>query len=182
MTMLASQRWRLMVEEEHAQSDAMRGAVPPPEDHWRPYASNFRDDPRRAGDLMVQRLLELLGPNDTLLDVGAGGGRLALPLALHCRGVVAVEPSASMSSVLQQQAQESDIKNVSLVQSSWEDARGLGPVLPRRICSQGDRRFHPKAGLSRPPAGGDNRLQRSSPEPDISLVAASSRAGTPGLA
>ena len=112
-----------MVEEEHAQSDAMRGAVPPPEDHWRPYADNFRDDPRRADDPMVQRLLKFLGPNDTLMDVGAGGGRLALPLALHCRGVVAVEPSASMASVLQQQAQESGINNVSLAQSSWEDAQ-----------------------------------------------------------
>ena len=121
--MLASQRWRLMVEEEHAQSDAMRGAVPPPEDHWRPYADNFRADPRRADDPIVQHLLKFLGPNDTLMDVGAGGGRLALPLALHCRAVLAVEPSASMASVLQQQAQEFGIDNVSLAQSSWEDAQ-----------------------------------------------------------
>lgn len=123
MTMLPSQRWRLMVEEEHAQSDAMRGAVPPPEDHWRPYAANFRADPRRADDPVVQSLLQFLGPNDTVMDVGAGGGRLALPLALHCRGVVAVEPSESMASVLQQQAEESGIDNVTLAQSSWEDAQ-----------------------------------------------------------
>ncbi|MFQ6030781.1 MAG: class I SAM-dependent methyltransferase, partial [Dehalococcoidia bacterium] len=111
-----------MVEEEHAQSEAMRGAAPTPEDHWRPYAANFRADPRRADDPMVQHLLRFLGPDDTLMDVGAGGGRLALPLALHCRDVVAVEPSASMASLLMQQAQDSGIHNVSLVRSLWEDA------------------------------------------------------------
>ena len=46
--MLATERWRQMIEVEHAQSDEMRGAVPPPTDHWRPYAANFRADPRRA--------------------------------------------------------------------------------------------------------------------------------------
>lgn len=120
--MLATERWRHMVEVEHAQSDELRGSVPPPTDHWRPYAAQFRADPRRSGDALVDYLLEFVGPDDTVMDVGAGGGRLALPIALKCRSLVAVEPSESMASVLTQQAQESRIENVSVVQNEWQDA------------------------------------------------------------
>ena len=121
--MLATERWRHMVEVEHAQSDEMRGAVPPPADHWRPYAAQFREEPSRSGDPLVERLLEFVETGQTVLDVGAGGGRLALPIALKCRSLVAVEPSASMASVLTKQAQESGIENVSVVQEEWQDAR-----------------------------------------------------------
>ena len=120
--MLATERWRHMVEVEHAQSDELRGAVPPPTDHWRPYAAQFRADPRRSGDALVDHLLEFVGPGDTVMDVGAGGGRLALSIALKCRSLVAVEPSESMASVLTQQAQESGIGNVSVLQEQWQDA------------------------------------------------------------
>ena len=58
--MLATERWRHMVEVEHAQSDEMRGAVPPPADHWRPYAAQFREEPSRAGDPLVESLLEFV--------------------------------------------------------------------------------------------------------------------------
>ena len=120
--MLATERWRHMVEVEHAQSDELRGAVPPPTDHWRPYADQFRAEPRRSGDDLVDHLLEFVGRDDTVMDVGAGGGRLALPIALKCRSLVAVEPSESMAAVLTEQAQESGIENVSVVQEQWQDA------------------------------------------------------------
>ena len=120
--MLASQRWKAMIEEEHAQSERMRGAVPPPEDHWRPYAQQFKADPRRAGDPLVNRLLHEIAPHNTVIDVGAGGGRLALPLALRCRHVTAVEPSASMVAVLRQQISNYSIQNVSVVEAAWGDA------------------------------------------------------------
>ena len=111
-----------MVETEHAQSERMRGQVPPPTDHWQPYAQHFKADPHRTDDLLVNRLLKEVTPNSSMLDVGAGGGRLSLPMALHCRQVVAVEPSASMGTVLLQQASEFSIPNVSLVEATWESA------------------------------------------------------------
>ena len=82
--MLASELWRKMVEEEHAQSDARRGAEPPPSDHWAPFAANFAADPHRSDDQLIGPLGRDLEPTDTLMDVGAGGGRHALPLALRC--------------------------------------------------------------------------------------------------
>ena len=110
-----------MVREEHAQSDRMRG-TPPPVDHWVPYAQQFVADPRRADDPLVAALRQLVQPHHVLMDVGAGAGRMALPLALSCRHVVAVEPSASMAATLVQQAASEVIKNISVVQSTWQDA------------------------------------------------------------
>lgn len=121
--MSATQRWKELVEAEHAQSERMRGAIPPPKDHWRPFAQQFRADPRRTDDPLVNRLLQEVEPHHTLMDVGAGGGRLALPLATKCAKVVAVEPSASMCQVLRDQASESGIENVNLVESGWDEAQ-----------------------------------------------------------
>ena len=71
---------------------------------------------------MVERLRSRLQPDDTLLDVGAGGGRLALPLALSCRSVTAVEPSPSMCAVLRETAEENGI-DVGVVEAEWADAQ-----------------------------------------------------------
>ena len=119
--MTAIERWREMILREHAQSDSMK-PEPREADFWNPYARNFRTDPRREGDELLDFLLPQVTPEDTLIDVGAGGGRLALPLALHCRRVVAVEPSPSMCAVLRETAAEHNIDNVSLIESDWLNA------------------------------------------------------------
>ena len=120
--MTAIERWNHMVRIEHEQSDRMRGLTPPPADHWTEYAREFRADPRRTSDPVMEHLLERVSPGQTVIDVGAGGGRLALPLALHCRRVVAVEPSPSMGEVLREAAAEFDVPNVDVVEADWKDA------------------------------------------------------------
>ena len=119
--MKSAQRWKAMVEAEHAQSDGMRWELPP-SDHWLKSAERFKADPRRTDDLLVDRLLEHVESHQTVLDVGGGAGRLTLPLALRCRHVTVVEPSPGMASALLQQTEEYGIHNVSLVRSRWEDA------------------------------------------------------------
>ncbi len=116
-----------MVEAEHAQSERMRRHEPPPSDHWQPHAHRFKADPRDAGDPMLDRLKQELQPGYTLLDVGAGAGRLCLPLSYGCRRAVAVEPSPSMAQLLKQQVSDLSIRNVSVVQAAWEDAV-VGPA------------------------------------------------------
>lgn len=120
-SMKPSQQWSAMIEAEHAQSERARGE-PPATDHWRPYSHHFVADPHRSGDPTVEVLLQHITAQHTIIDVGAGAGRLALPLALHCRRVVAVEPSDSMASLLLLQAQEHHIYNISLVRATWEEA------------------------------------------------------------
>ena len=110
-----------MIDVEHAQSESVRGS-PPPDDHWIPYSQQFKADPRRSDDPLLDRLSAEVSSHHTVIDVGAGAGRLALPLALRCRHVTAVEPSGSMAAVFLEQAEEYDIDNVTLVRSSWEQA------------------------------------------------------------
>ena len=110
-----------MVDAEHAQSEGIREA-PPPQDHWKHLAKQFVADPHRTDDPLVQGLLTQIEPEDTIIDVGAGAGRLALPLALNCKHVVAVEPSPSMGELLIEQASEHRIENISLIQAGWEEA------------------------------------------------------------
>ena len=56
-----------------------------------------------------------------VLDIGAGPGTLAIPLAPHIREVTAVEPGAGMVEILRQQAQRDGIGNIICVQKLWED-------------------------------------------------------------
>ena len=115
--MSAIETWGEMVRVEHAQSDRMRGVRPA--DTWTDSASMFKADPHREGDPVVEALRSRLHPGETLLDVGAGGGRLALPLSLTCESVTAVEPSPSMCAVLRETALEYGIGNVEIVESGW---------------------------------------------------------------
>ena len=117
----AGERWRLMVEEEHAQSESVREQGDAPSDSWVPFAERFRPSPDTR-DPIVLRLLKEVESQHTVLDVGAGGGRVALPMSIHCRSVVAVEPSASMGAVLVEEAQRHRRDNISLVESTWEEA------------------------------------------------------------
>ena len=58
-------------------------------------------------------------PGETWLDIGAGGGRYALPLALLAKDVIAVEASEGMRSVLRQSMTEHGISNVHVVPARW---------------------------------------------------------------
>ena len=118
--MSAIETWGEMVRVEHEQSDRMRGVRPA--DTWNQFAAQFKADPHRTDDAVVEELRSRMMPGETLLDVGAGGGRLALPLALTCRTVTAVEPSPSMCAVLRETAQEYGIANVSIVEAGWLEA------------------------------------------------------------
>ena len=66
----AAQRWREMVEGEHAQSERTRESGQPPADHWAGVAERFREDPRRPMEPSLKRLSELIEPRQTVIDVG----------------------------------------------------------------------------------------------------------------
>ena len=118
----AIESWNRQVETHHAQSIKAQENIDRSGDFWRQFASRFRADPRRTDDDQVNRLLQEINPDNTVLDVGGGAGRLALPLSLKCRHVTVVEPSESMVSELRDVAQESGIENVSVVETEWEQA------------------------------------------------------------
>lgn len=62
-----------------------------------------------------------LRPEDTVLDVGAGSGRLAVPAAKKVRSVTAVDPSARMLMYLRDNMAGAGLSNCRYVQKKWED-------------------------------------------------------------
>jgi SAM-dependent methyltransferase len=100
-----------------------------PADFYAPVTSLFVADPRRTGEPALDALLAVARQEDSWLDIGAGAGRYALPLALHVREVVAVEPSGSMRRALRTGLDEHGIHNVRVVAGAWPDAlEELGPL------------------------------------------------------
>src|ERR1700683_3799418 len=55
----------------------------------------LKTDPRRPLDANLKALADLIEPSDAIVDVGGGAGRMSLPLALCCRSITNVDPSAS---------------------------------------------------------------------------------------
>ncbi len=65
-------------------------------------------------------ILDIL-PDSRVLDIGAGPGTLAIPLAPLMREVTAVEPGAGMVAILRDRARQEGIRNITCVQKRWED-------------------------------------------------------------
>ena len=110
--------WSARVLAEREQVERCR-EVSDPADYYAPVAGRFRDDPARTGDAVLDALVELAGADDTWLDIGAGGGRYALPLARRVQEVVAIDPSAAMLEVLREDMNEHGIANVRVVEGRW---------------------------------------------------------------
>ena len=110
--------WRARVKADKEQVERSR-EEPDPADFYAPTAHRFRMDPRRTDDATVNVLLSLAQLTDTWLDVGAGGGRYALPIALHVEELIAIDPSPAMLSALTEDAAANRIDNVRVIESRW---------------------------------------------------------------
>src|SRR3954451_19465194 len=55
----------------------------------------MKADPRRQHEPNLAIIASYVEPDDVIVDVGGGAGRIALPLALRCREVINVDPSAA---------------------------------------------------------------------------------------
>jgi hypothetical protein len=60
-------------------------------------------------------------PSWSVLDIGAGPGTLAIPLARRVRRVTAIEPSRPMIRCLERHLAEEKLSNVLIINSRWED-------------------------------------------------------------
>ena len=110
------------------------GRAPPRVGHaatsTRPVSALFVADPRRTGEPTLELLRAMARPDETWLDIGAGAGRYALPLALRVRQVIAVEPSAGMRRALRTGIDEHGLGNVRVVAGTWPESLALLEPLP----------------------------------------------------
>ena len=118
----ALDRWHSQVQRHHSQSIAAQQNFDPNQDFWEGMAQNFKDDPFRKGDPVIDRLEQEFADCGTLVDIGGGAGRLALPLSLSRESVTVVDSSKSMLAELKDSCDEAKIENVYSVFGHWEDA------------------------------------------------------------
>lgn len=116
----ALRRWQ-------AQVVACRRARGESEDEsWQRAAEWYQDWVRNNDyvDLVLPRLLAVVGPTSRVLEIGPGSGAFTLPLASAMQEVVAVEPSADMRAVLGRNLARAGIDNVRLIPQQVEEAVG----------------------------------------------------------
>lgn len=86
-------------------------------DRWEGRARNFRPGNMEAPE--IDKLLMLLRPSDTVLDIGAGAGRYAIPLGGYVARVIGVEPSPAMRDELTKAISEAGRTNIEIVALEW---------------------------------------------------------------
>jgi SAM-dependent methyltransferase len=119
----AAERWRRLVSERR-EADRVLGSKDDPAtaSFWDGRSANYAAVSSQAlHDPLVARIGRSVGPDTTVLDVGAGTGRITLPLAARAREVTAVDPSPGMLGELRRAAEESGVTNVTTLEGRWED-------------------------------------------------------------
>lgn len=77
----------------------------------------------------VPRLLEqknILTPSVRVLDIGAGSGRYAIPLAKKSQSVHALDLSSEMLQYLEREAEKNHLDNIQTVKSAWPTTEDIG--------------------------------------------------------
>src|SRR5499427_5881395 len=117
----AADQYAARVDAVLAQRTRLRGPQPPgdlfagvPADH-----PLLKSDPRRPLDPNLEMIASYIAPDDIVIDVGGGAGRVSLPLALRCREVINVEPSAAMGAGFWENAAQAEIVNARVVGGDW---------------------------------------------------------------
>lgn len=119
----AAARWERQVRARLDETKVLRKAAGLPGDLWSRRAKRFAAAVGQA-DREEPVLARLLAePARTYVDVGAGTGRYAIPLARAGRTVIAVEPSAPMRAELGTQPR------LSVVAKPWPEATASGDVV-----------------------------------------------------
>ncbi|SFG07672.1 methyltransferase, FkbM family [Desulfotomaculum arcticum] len=97
-------------------------------DNWSRRARSFARRTGNAGGQGRQRaaldLLEqegVLGPEVRVLDIGAGPGNFAIPMARLAGQVTALEPAAEMVKIMEARAGAEQLENITVIRRTWQE-------------------------------------------------------------
>jgi ubiquinone/menaquinone biosynthesis C-methylase UbiE len=71
---------------------------------------------------ILERVSSLISPGSTVLDIGAGTGAFAIPLAQKAGRVIALDPSSYQLGILKEKAAARGLENIVLVNQEWARA------------------------------------------------------------
>lgn len=126
MAMTAAEAYAARRDAVDAQSARIFGEPPQQRDRWGGRAAQrFRQDPHRPLDPNLTVIASYVQPEDVVIDVGGGAGRVGLPLALRCREVIDVDPSGGMRAEFEASQVEAGITNARFVQADWLEAQDI---------------------------------------------------------
>ncbi len=101
--------------------------------HWDSRAEVFNKRVMKNKERSESQVAILgLTSGETVLDVGAGTGRLALPMARLAKSVTALDQSSGMLSCLQENMAAEGLKNIRCIQKSWQDV-SMGELEPHDV-------------------------------------------------
>ena len=93
-----------------------------PGSRWDKRAERFNESMMQHPERAEKQIASLdLKPEYTVLDVGAGTGRLAIPIAKRVKTVTAIDQSKGMLACLQENMEKEGITNITCVNKRWED-------------------------------------------------------------
>jgi SAM-dependent methyltransferase len=95
-------------------------------DCWNAGAGNWGKamDGSSTSNYVDQLLARMdLSPDMTVLDVGCGSGRLAIPLAKRVRFVTALDQAPAMLELTKQNAEKESVQNIKTIHMDWTKAR-----------------------------------------------------------
>lgn len=96
------------------------------DDSWLDQARDFDDMIRqrwKRPDSSRTHMINFLqnNPGSTVLDIGAGTGAWSLLMATYATHVTALEPSASMRTIITEKVAASGIKNITIAEGRWPE-------------------------------------------------------------
>ena len=89
---------------------------------WDKRAKRFNESMMQNKERAEKQIAKIENaPEYTVLDVGAGTGRLAIPIAKRVKTVTAIDPSKGMLACLRENMEKEEVKNVVCINKRWED-------------------------------------------------------------
>jgi len=102
--------------------------------YWDKRAVLYNEPITQTSQLTALQLSALnLLPDYTVLDIGAGKGRITIPVAKRVRHVTAVDPSEKMLAILKAYAEKEGVSNISCVNLPWEALDVGRSILPHDV-------------------------------------------------